>query len=468
MKKYVFVLFCALVASMTWTDINAQAVSRSDEPAAPTDMYLEPGTYSCVVSWNDEENSAWNLRYRQYEPIEAQSITWDFENQNIDDWTLMDADGDGMGWGINSSSAYAHDSNVSLVSYSYSGSALNPDNWLISPCVPLDGTLSFWAGQRSSSYRDNFAVYICVGEFSSTADFVKIGGDYSPRNWTQYTFDLSEYAGQEGYFAIRHYNSYNKWALFIDDVAIDIPEKIHEWIYVNDIAKTEYTIEGLERDTEYEVQVQAVGDDGSVSDWTRPDVFTTLDEEPIIPSVHILGDIDDQAWAPDAGTKMLYDPELEIYTATVFVEEERTFGFSTEIDVDNLGGWNYLLPYRFGPESSDGIVILNDENLNRPLTLTFDNYGDLRVVTSGEYAITVSLQQNYIIIEKVGEPIHGYKKGDVNHDCAVDISDITDIIDRILLGDQFPVCPICCDVDSNDIVDISDVTALIDKVLIGN
>ena len=57
MKKFLILtgVFMALTATV---GINATTV--------PTDMYVEPGTTSCLVSWNDDENSAWNLRYRLY------------------------------------------------------------------------------------------------------------------------------------------------------------------------------------------------------------------------------------------------------------------------------------------------------------------------------------------------------------------------------------------------------------------
>ena len=29
-------------------------------------MYVEPGSHSCLVTWEDEDNNAWNLRYRLY------------------------------------------------------------------------------------------------------------------------------------------------------------------------------------------------------------------------------------------------------------------------------------------------------------------------------------------------------------------------------------------------------------------
>ena len=72
MKKVLFVLSGVISAFIASVGINATTV--------PTDMYVDPGTHSCVVTWNDEDNSAWNLRYRLYseeseDPVLLHSIT---------------------------------------------------------------------------------------------------------------------------------------------------------------------------------------------------------------------------------------------------------------------------------------------------------------------------------------------------------------------------------------------------------
>ena len=236
-----------------------------------------------------------------------------------------------------------------------------------------------------------------------------------------------------------------------------------EWTYVYNLDKMEYTIEGLELATDYEVQVQAIGDDGTLSDWCRPDVFTTLEEEPIVTSVHIIGDVDDQVWAYDAGTKMEYDPETELYTATIHVLADKTFGFTTEIDPDGeLGGWNYVNQHRFGPESN-GLFELTDERLGQqlPLRWEWDYFSDVHVLSTGDYEVTVSLEQKYIIIGKIG---HGYLHGDVNHDNVVNITDVTVLID-LLLTDNDTVCQICSDVNEDSFINITDVTVLINYLL---
>ena len=61
---------------------------------------------------------------------------------------------------------------------------------------------------------------------------------------------------------------------------------------------------------------------------------------------------------------------------------------------------------------------------------------------------------------------HGFEPGDVNHDGAVTIDDVTALIDYLLSG--ISGCPICADVDGHNGVTIDDVTALIDILLRSN
>ena len=61
-------------------------------------------------------------------------------------------------------------------------------------------------------------------------------------------------------------------------------------------------------------------------------------------------------------------------------------------------------------------------------------------------------------------PFIGAGPGDVDGDGSINITDVTEIIDMILMGDM----PDYCDVDGDGMVSISDITALIDKILTGN
>ena len=152
----------------------------------------------------------------------AQWYEWTFENEaDLNGWMSYDADGDGNGWGVDGS--YGHNGPTCLTSASYSGGVLYPDNWLISPLVNLDGTLTIWAAPYSSYFPDVFAVYVTTGDPEDLESYVKIGGDYAPTEWTEYTFDMTSYAGAEGYFAIRHYNCTDMWRLLIDDISLGTP-----------------------------------------------------------------------------------------------------------------------------------------------------------------------------------------------------------------------------------------------------
>ena len=62
-----------------------------------------------------------------------------------------------------------------------------------------------------------------------------------------------------------------------------------------------------------------------------------------------------------------------------------------------------------------------------------------------------------------GPAPHEYAVGDVNHDHAINIADVTALIDYLLGSGN--VCTICGDVNQDHAINIADVTALIDKLL---
>ena len=71
MKRFSFVLSGVIVAFIASIGINATE--------APYNLYVEQSSHSCLVSWDDEENSAWNLRYRLFtdepeDPVQLGSI----------------------------------------------------------------------------------------------------------------------------------------------------------------------------------------------------------------------------------------------------------------------------------------------------------------------------------------------------------------------------------------------------------
>lgn len=258
-------------------------------PTTPEEVTAEVGRHDAVVSWVDNDDAMWNLRYRVYseDAPAGETYFWDFEEPQADDnslpggWTAIDADGDTYNWyhlNVDNGGAWACHSGVGhLTSASYLWGALTPDNWLVSPEVTLNGEVSFWAAGQDPSYASEvFAVYVTTGDPNDVNSYVKISDDITATGEvTEYTFDLSEYAGQKGHVAIRHYNVTDMFRLNIDDVTIGGGAVEAEWIYVNGIQALNCALNGLDEETTYEVQVQAT-DGEQVSDWTASYYFTTL------------------------------------------------------------------------------------------------------------------------------------------------------------------------------------------------
>ena len=169
--------------------------------------------------------------------------TWDFEDSSIGSWTTIDSDGDGNDWMVASNKISTGNgnnaSNDCMLSQSYDNNsgALTPDNWLISPQVTLGGSFSLWAAAQDASYfAEHFGIYVSTTSNTNTGSFTQLGewtlsakggSKAEPRGtrvqsaWAQYTVDLSAYANQTGYIAIRHFGCTDQFYLLIDDLKLD-------------------------------------------------------------------------------------------------------------------------------------------------------------------------------------------------------------------------------------------------------
>ena len=108
----------------------------------------------------------------------------------------------------------------------------------------MGGTITFYAcGQDASYVAEHFGVAVSTAGNTSAADFTTIqqwtmtaAPSLTPAlnapqnafrstrraqgNWYQYTVDLSDYAGQTGYVAIRHFGCSDMFILDIDDIEL--------------------------------------------------------------------------------------------------------------------------------------------------------------------------------------------------------------------------------------------------------
>lgn len=205
--------------------------------------------------------------------VDPEGTTYTFDNGTMQGWTTIDADGDGNDWKLNQSDRIStyNSSEGSVYSESYDNSnkkALTPDNYLVSPKMKLDGSITFFACAQDASYpAEHFGVVVStdsntdpkdfevVKEWTLTATRVKAPAKFaqarSPRKaagaWYQYNVDLSSYEGAEGYVAIRHFNCTDKFYIVVDDITLS-----SSWIEKPDyeITPVEGTVKSL---SEFEI-----------------------------------------------------------------------------------------------------------------------------------------------------------------------------------------------------------------------
>ena len=147
-------------------------------------------------------------------------------------WQAIDNDGDGFNWyfsvrnGLGQMRSQSYDSS--------NGLPLNPDNWLILPEIDLtttsDGalvTFRYTVGVSATTPRyrkEHYGIFVSVGSdalenFSLL--FEETFTEETPQ-WTalERTVDLSAFAGEIIYVAIRHYAITDMDRMFVDEVEV--------------------------------------------------------------------------------------------------------------------------------------------------------------------------------------------------------------------------------------------------------
>jgi len=376
------------VALQGQNDAVTLTVDDPTAPAIPTDVAVTPTATTGEVTWvAGENNASWNLRWRPYVDPALASVLWDlpvpgYEDQ-VANFMIYDADGDGNNWGLAYSSDAQND--ACFTSASYSGGALTPDNWLITPVVGLGGTLKFKAWQQSATYPDKIMVYVCDNpEWESTDEFVAISEFIQPAGTAaeSFEFDLSDYEGT-GVIAFRHYDCNDQWAIYVDDIEVipANPVEIPEWTFVENVTSP-YTIEGLTPETEYEVQVQGVGADARTTDWTESVHFVTLAEgqqpEPTMDSFYLIGTFN--GWDQAEGLIEFTETENNTYMATAALEAGAEF----KIVTPGEEGWIW-----FGgvDENQVGFFLINEGLFGVDIDLI--DGSNFKVEEAGNYEIEI-------------------------------------------------------------------------------
>ncbi len=263
----------------------------------PTNLTTSDITaHTATVEWTENPDNYYNVRYMRAIIFE------DFENDDYEaednslpsGWTTIDADGDGNNWYYNEANerAYSGIGVATSASYINYEGALTPDNWLITPKIDLNGTMRVWlSGQDPHYAAEHFAIYLStsgntVDDFTETLVLETIATD----EYVEYTADLSAYAGQQGYIAIRHFNVTDQFRLNVDDFGVFLDD---DWT-TETVTGNSIELTGLEQGSHYLVQVQSVcdGDATSLPNsslWSMVEFTTTEEPACVITEVNVIG-----------------------------------------------------------------------------------------------------------------------------------------------------------------------------------
>ena len=152
---------------------------------------------------------------------------WGFETDPFaEGWTIRDDDGDGYNWewmDASGSNYNVYEGTHCMASASFQnspfggGTALNPDNWLISPEFVAGNTVTFWyAGQDPDYSAETFGVYVIANGTTSA----ELGHFTASDTYQQGSVDISAYAGQTVQVAFRHYGVTDMFRLNLDLVEV--------------------------------------------------------------------------------------------------------------------------------------------------------------------------------------------------------------------------------------------------------
>ena len=161
-------------------------------------------------------------------PAPGGATGWGFETDPFaEGWTIRDDDGDGYNWewmDASGSNYNVYEGTHCMASASYQnsafggGTALNPDNWLISPAFTAGSTVTFWyAGQDPNYAAETFGVYVIAN--GTTSD--ELAYFTASNTYQQGSVDISDFAGQTVQVAFRHYDVTDMFRLNLDLVEAD-------------------------------------------------------------------------------------------------------------------------------------------------------------------------------------------------------------------------------------------------------
>lgn len=178
------------------------------------------------------------------------SISFNFNN-DLSEWTTINGNKDNHTWyhsslydshGIVPPPSHSGDGHIMCESYCNEiYMPIVPDDYVVSPIMieaTENTTFSFWACSQDEMQPEHVGVAISTKGKISASDFTTIWektledkGKTRLGQWQQYTIDLSEYAGQKLWVALRYFNADedNKFCINVDDIEINNYVAVYDW-----------------------------------------------------------------------------------------------------------------------------------------------------------------------------------------------------------------------------------------------
>ena len=202
-----------LQKATTWTFRSADHFQGS-----PSGLQAVSDGNAVTLSWELPMMSA---------PFGVDELYYDFADSTLSDLTLIDANGDGRNFRVYPYGGYGSGMCLRSDSWLPGVQGVNPDNFVVLPRLTpsAEAVFSFKAVDSNmpgiAPDPEHFGVAVSTAGNSNPADFTMIQEWNSTGAYTDYSVDLSAYAGQQIYVAIRHFNTTgDTYFLYVDDIRV--------------------------------------------------------------------------------------------------------------------------------------------------------------------------------------------------------------------------------------------------------
>ena len=240
--------------------VVANYTTGESEAAEYTWTYVSPDNYPGVKSVDGRSVAGkafieWTLEGDEDAEQAEDSFLFNFSDGTLNGWRNIDADDDGWVW-YNSAEmlgpGYGYKDDYCAMSHSFcsqiteTGNQFNfpltPDNYLVTEkkyAITETSQLSFLVCALDPEYfAEHYGVAITMVDNASAEDFITVfeetiendkldewDGMTPQTEWVLRTIDLSKYAGEEVYIAIRHFNCTDQYIINVDDIALTTSAK---------------------------------------------------------------------------------------------------------------------------------------------------------------------------------------------------------------------------------------------------